>query len=489
MATESEAADQKDVLLRAAIDRSLRHPVMFFFTSGAAWLGVSILFGFISSLKMHAPEFLAGFSWLDVGRTYPVHLNTLVYGWACQAAIGLALWLVARLSRREARHAGTILMAGHLWNLGVTAGVIGILIGEGEGRPWMEFPAAVWPVLLLGYFFIAVWSFVQFRCGTRARAYISQWYLLAALIWFPWVYATGHFFVFVFDGHPLMAAGINAWYKSAVVFLFLAPVGLGTVYYLTPKVTGRPVHSYSLAVLGFWSLAVIAPWAGMQKLVGAPVPEFLAYTGAAAAVLILIPALAAGVNILCTIRGHGQTVHASPALRFAVAGTVGFVALGFFSMVLNTPVMLKYTQFSLTGYGFEVLALYGFFSMAAFGGIYFIVPRITRREWLSRRFIVWHFWLSVYGVIAIVGASIPGGILQGLAQEAYDKPWMDVAIRGKSYAIGTTVAWGFILVSNLFFFLHLVLMWARLGRRSRHPTLLDGAHRAGTPARLDHLRP
>jgi cytochrome c oxidase cbb3-type subunit 1 len=117
--------------------------------------------------------------------------------------------------------------------------------------------------------------------------------------------------------------------------------------------------------------------------------------GAAAAVLILIPAMAVGVNIIATIRGHETTVRASPSLRFTLAGVVAFVVLGVMGMFLNTPGTLRETQFSMTGYGFEILALYSFFSMCAFAGIYFIVPRITRREWLSRRFIRWHFWLSV----------------------------------------------------------------------------------------------
>lgn len=481
MANDSNSAYDSDLELRAQIDRSLRHPVMFFFTSGAAWLAVSLVLGFIASAKSHWPGFLDGAGWLNYGRVYAAHLNTLVYGWGCQAALGLIIWLMARLSRKECRNVGTILAAGHLWNLGVTIGFLGILLGYSTGRPWMEFPVAVWPILLLSYLFVAVWSFIQFRCREGGKVYVAQWYLLAALFWFPWVYLSGHLFVFVFEGHPVMAAAINAWYKSALILLFFAPVALGFAYYLTPKVTGRPIYSYPLALFGFWALAVVGPWAGMQKLAGAPIPQFLAYTGAAATVLMLIPAIAVGVNIFATIRGHETTVRASPALRFTLAGIVAFVVLGLVGMFLNTPGALKFTQFSLTGYGYEILAIYGFFSMCAFAGIYFVVPRITRREWLSRRFIRWHFWLSVYGVLTVVVCSIMGGLLQGIAQEAYDQAWADAATRGKAYAIGTTVAWFFILFGSVFFLLHLLLMWARLGRRSQHPTLLKTGHHAESP--------
>ena len=114
-----------------------------------------------------------------------------------------------------------------------------------------------------------------------------------------------------------------------------------------------------------------------------------------------------------------------------------------------------------------------------FGAIYFIVPRVTRREWLSRRLIKVHFLLSVYGIIAVVLFSLLGGLEQGIGQEDWQQPWNAAATRAYPYAVGTTFAWIFILFSNVFFFLHLALMWLRLGRRSSHPTLLMTEHRHG----------
>lgn len=479
--SHSETKLHDDMELRASIDRSLRHPVMFFFASGAAWLAVALVLGFISSYQSHDTRFLSEVGFLNFGRVYPAHVNVLIYGWGCQAAFGLIVWLMARLSRKECTCAGVILTAGHIWNFGVLAGILGILGGYGSGKPWMEFPPAIWPLFLVSYFFITVWSFIQFRCSEPGKTYVAQWYLLAALFWFPWVYLTAHLFVFVFTGHPLMAAGVNAWFKYALIFLFFTPVALGTSYYLAPKVTGRPVYSYPLALFGFWALAIIGPWAGMQKLAGGPLPQFMPYVGAAATVLILIPAIAVGVNILMTLRGHESQVVASPSLRFTAAGIASFLILGLVGMGLNTPAALKMTQFSLTGYGFEILAIYGFFSMCAFGGIYFIVPRVTRREWLSRRFIGWHFWLTIYGIATVVVCSIMGGLFHGAAQEAYNSAWQDAAKISYAYTVGTTVAWGFILFGSLFFLLHLLLMWARLGRRSQHPTLLSGEHHGESP--------
>ena len=435
MSSEVSQNLEQDAVLRASIDRSLRHPVMFFLTSGAAWLAVSIILGVISSAKVHSPDFLDSCGWLTYGRTQAAHINALIYGWGFQAAFGVIIWLLSRLSRQECRAAGLILAAGHVWNLGIFVGILGILAGFGTGMPWMEFPSFCWPVMLLSYFAIMVWSLVQFKVRPEGHVYISQWYLMAAMIWFPWVFITANVLLHVIPGNPVMAAGINAWYKSSLLFLFFTPVALGTAFYLVPKVSGRPIHSYSLAQLGFWSLAVIMPWAGMQKLTGAPIPYFLPYLGATATILFFIPALTAAVSILRTAIADPEIASHSPTLRFTMAGIVGLVVMAAAAVFLNIPgKTLELSQFSMSGYGFEILALYGFFR----------------------------------------------GLQQGIGQEAFDQPWSEASQRAFPYAVLITFIWFFIMLSNIFFFMHLTVMWLRLGRRSTHPTLLVSDHH-GSP--------
>ncbi|BCX49327.1 conserved hypothetical protein [Haloferula helveola] len=476
MSNPPESSIDHDPTVRAAIDRSLRHPVMFFFTSGAAWLAVAILLGIISSAKVHSPQFLGDCAWFTYGRVFAAHQSALLYGWGCQAAFGMMIWLMARLSRQECRNAGTILMAGHVWNFAISIGVIGILAGGGTGMPWMDMPSFAWIPMLLSYGAILIWSMVQFKVRPEGHTYISQWYLMAALIWFPWFFGSAHLLVHGFGGSPLGAAGVNAWYHSALLLLFFAPVGIGMAYYLVPKVTGRPVFNYSMSLLGFWTLAAIAPWAGLQKLTGAPIPNFLPYLGAFAGILFAMPAALAGINLLKTASSEMETVNLSPTLRFTIWGLIFLLVLGAASVVLNSPGVMKITQFTMSGYGYDLLAVYGFFSFIAFGSIYFIVPRITRREWLSRRLIKWHFFLSIYGIGAIIVVALFGGLMQGVGQEEYLQPWENAAGRAFPYAVLVTTAWSFLLLSNVFFFLHLTLMWLRLGRRSSHPTLLVTPH-------------
>jgi cytochrome c oxidase cbb3-type subunit 1 len=486
MSSAISATSTSDATLRAGIDRSLRHPVMFFLTSGAAWLAVSILLAIIASIKVHYPEFLDESAYTTYGRVFPAHINTLVYGWGFQAAFGVIIWLMARTSRQQCRSAGTILAAGHVWNLGVLLGTVGILGDAGTGMQWMEFPSFAWPVLLLSYIAIVVWSFIQFRVRAVERSYVSQWYILGAMIWFPWIFITANVLLHCTTGHPVMAAGINAWFKSGLIFLFFIPVALGSAYYLAPKLTGRPIPSHTLAMLGFWSLAVVAPWAGMQKLAGAPIPVFLPYLGAAATALLAVPLATAGINLLRTIFSSEEKLPKSPALHFTLAGIFGLLLLALAAIALNLPgSSLKLTQFSISGYGFDILAIYGCFSFIMFGAVYFIVPRITCREWLSSRLINMHFFFSAYGIVAIAFGALFGGFIQGSAQEAWLQPWETVIDVVRPYAAVSTFAWCVILFSNIFFFLHLAMMWLRLGRLSASPTMLDspdGFPVSSTPA-------
>ncbi|MEA3188813.1 MAG: cytochrome c oxidase cbb3-type subunit, partial [Chthoniobacter sp.] len=115
---------------RALIDSSTRAPVMFFFTTALTWLLAATFFGLVASIKMHSPEFLGNYSWLTYGRVWPAFTNTLVYGWSCPVAIGVSIWLMARLCRVALRSPMVPVIGGIFWNIGVTVGVISILAGN-----------------------------------------------------------------------------------------------------------------------------------------------------------------------------------------------------------------------------------------------------------------------------------------------------------------------------------------------------------------------
>lgn len=461
----------EDILQRAAIDRSTRLPVLFFFTSAAAWLLAATLLGLVSSIKLVAPGFL-GIEWLNYGRSQPAFLNALLYGWAFQAGLGVMVWMMARLCRTELKNPITLVVAGHFWNAGVAAGVIGILSGYGTAMKWLEFPSFAWPILLASYSLIVVWLVVMFGARRTGPVFISQWYLLAACFSFPWIYLTANLFLNVFQQSGVAGPAIAAWYANNVIFLWLVPVGLASSYFIIPKIVGKPIHSYQMASLAFWALVAISPWAGAQALIGGPLPAWIPTIAGGAQVLLLVPVLAVALNHYLTVRGNHKLVELSPSLRFTFFGSIGYVVTSVSAALLGSLTLSRFTSFSFTQDAVAFCGLYMFFTMTMFGAIYFIVPRITGCEWISGSRIRFHFWWSAYACIALCVLLLAAGFSHGAATDTWDSDMENAIIFSKGYLVGQILAWVFLIAANGVFLHHLALMVCNRGRKAGAPTLI-----------------
>lgn len=482
------ASDQPDIvadnLRRSAIDRSVRGPVLFLFLNASFWLMASTILGVVASIKLFAPGFLGHAACLQYGRIQPAHINALVYGWGFQAALGVMLWIMARRSGQQLRGGKSLMIvAGVFWNIAVTLGLLGILSGSSTSMQWLEMPAWVWPVML-ACFLVLVWPVVfMFGRAFRPEGFmVSTWYILGACFWFPWIYITANVCLHCFasiGGLGALGAGINAWYVHTVILLFFTPVALGSAYYFIPKITGQPIASVQLAQLGFWMLAILGGWTGMQLYMGGPLPAWMPAVGAAAAVLLLIPVGVVGLNHHLTTLGKHHLVAVSPTLRFIFLGALFYPVSGGILALISNFSTGSVLQFTNAWYGFQIVAVYGFFSMCIFGAIYYIVPRLSGCEWLSVRLIRNHFWFSVYGIGIVVVTSLVAGIQTGgdlNHPEYWDQDFMQVALNVRPYLVARALAWGMITWSNVWFLIHLMLMVAGLGRRSSTPTLLHHEH-------------
>ena len=154
----SAAASDAEQLERARIDASTRVPVLMFYASAMVWLLIGTLLAGFVSFKLHSPDWLSDVSFLTWGRLRPVHMNVMVYGWASMAAMGTAIWLMARLCRTTLRHPLLIVAGIWFWNIGVLIGVIGILMGYSTGYDWLEFPPYAAVVLFVAYALIMSWA-------------------------------------------------------------------------------------------------------------------------------------------------------------------------------------------------------------------------------------------------------------------------------------------------------------------------------------------
>jgi cytochrome c oxidase cbb3-type subunit 1 len=456
---------------RAAIDRSTRYPVMFFFTSAAAWLLVATLLGLISSLKLRLPGLWDDFSVLGYGRLFPAHLNALVYGWGMQAGVGVMLWLMARLTRSQLGNKVGILVAGHIWNAGVTFAVLTVWFGYGNSLPLLDFPKWVWPFLSISYLLIVVGIIPMFRKRRESLVYVSEMYLIGAALWFPWIFITAN--IIIGKGTaPVMASGAGAWYFTNLIYFWMAPIALAVAYYIVPKIAGRPIYSYPLAQASFWLLAFLAGWTGFSRFMGGPFPAWMPAVSGAATIFILLAILATVFNLMATLKGFSKLWEFSPSLRFTVFGMLMLAVYAVLAALSSTYSFGRDLQFSHFLVGLDTLAIYGFFSMTVFGAIYFIVPRITGAEWPSGKRIRTHFWYSTYGIITLVVSMLIGGIAQGGNLAQWDQVFSTSFVNSSAYVVGRALAWAMISFSNISFLYQLTLMFIGKGRKSEGPTLI-----------------
>jgi cytochrome c oxidase cbb3-type subunit 1 len=472
-----------DARERAAIDRSCRVPVLLFFSVAIFWLLMGTLFGMIASIKMHVPEFLTTFfgvpaGELSFGRLRPIHLNIVAYGWAAVVGIGVAIWLMARLCRAPLRNAWLVCAAGVLWNVGMIAGIFSILLGYGNSIEYLEFPPFVTFILFLAYALVSVWAVDMFVHRKKGHVYVSQWYLLAALFWFPWLYGTANILLNIQPVAGSVQGIITWWYGHNVLGLWFTPIGLASAYYFIPKVIGRPVYSYYLSAFGFWALALFYSWNGGHHLIGGPLPAWLITASSVASFMMFIPVLVTAINHHMTMKGNFHMLKYSPTLRFVVFGAMCYTAVSLQGSSMAIRSWNYLTHFTHYTIGHAHLGLYGFFTMIMFGAIYYIVPRLTNSEWKSARMIKIHFWFCAYGIIAMFVALSIGGLVEGemlLNPKGAHNTFPDIVEATKPYLIARSISGLLLTVGHVVFAWHFVLMLVGMGRRTAGATLLTEA--------------
>src|SRR5437867_120402 len=441
-ATEAEQYE------RALIDASTRVPVLMFYASAIAWLLIGTLLGALVSFKAHMPDLFSGVSFLTWGRLRPAHMNIVVYGWASMAAMGTAVWIMARLCRTVLRHPLVIVAGGIFWNLGVLMGVIGILMGDSTGHQWLEFPPYAAIVLFVGYTLMLSWAVLMFRFRRGDQIYVTR------------------------------------WYANNVMFLWLGAIALGTAYYMIPKVIGRPVYSYHLATIGFWTYALFSSWTGMQRLVDGPFPAWMITASIAATILTIIPVATVGLNHHMTMQGYFPVMRYSPTLRFTVFGAMSYTVFSIVGILISLRSTARYLHFTEASTAYSHLGLYAFFTMVMFGSMYYIVPRLVGREWRYATLIKLHFWASAYGIGLMSLMLLVGGFVQGASQNDPSLPFIESAASVLPYLRGRTLAALLLTVSHFIFAFHFGLMLFGLGRTSTVPTFLNPVEAEGSEAHL-----
>ena len=465
----SDALIQEELKARSEADQSNSLVVGICLTLSVIWLLVASVAGLISSIKLHSPDWLVQYGWMTFGRIRPIHLNLVAYGWCSLAGIGVSLWLIPRLLKTQLVGAKYAIAGGALWTVGVFLGAVSIALGYSDGLEWLEFPWQVDILLVIGGGLVGLPVFMTLLQRKVDHLYVSVWYIFAGLLWFPVLFLIANIPYLHFG---VQEATMNWWFGHNVLGLWFTPIGLACAYYLIPKILGKPIYSYNLSLLGFWSLAFFYSQVGGHHLIGGPVPTWLITMSIVQSVMMVIPVFAVTVNLHMTVLGNFKALIYSPTLRFIVLGTMLYTAAsvqGSLEALRSVNTVTHFTHFTVAH---AHLGLYGFFSMVMFGAIYFIMPRVMNWEWPYPRLISLHFWLVFIGfLIYFIWLSI-GGWLQGLAMLDPDKPFMQSVAVTLPYLQARSIGGALMTLGHFVFAFHFFAMGWKFGPKRLGASLI-----------------
>jgi cytochrome c oxidase cbb3-type subunit 1 len=438
---------------RPPVDPSLARLVVGYLVCATAWLVLGTSAGEYLGIKFVSPDADA-LPWLSFGRLRPVHTNAVFWGWSSLAMLGLAYYVVPTVSNARIASIRRGWWSLGLINAAVLLGSVCLMAGINNGGG--EYREYTWPVMaLFGLgLVITLVNFLQTvaRRGTR-EIYISNWYIVSALLftltivfvayWPTWQNGLGETII---QGY-YMHQGVGMWFM-----LF----NLGLVYYFLPQQLNKPIYSYSLGILAFWTQILFYTLIGTHHFVFSSIPWWLQTVAIVGSVGMLIPVAAGTTNFLMTFRGMWHKVGSSYTLPFYVVGIV-FYFTGSFQ---GTAEAFRYTNLLWHFTDFTVahshLTMYGIITFLLWASIYAVTPRLTGRE-APQATIGLHFWLAFVGLMVYTVPLMIGGTLRGLSWME-GVPFLDSVVGMAPYWLWRAIGGTFMWLSHLVFAYNLYRM-------------------------------
>ncbi len=456
------------------IPPNARRIILFTFATATLWLVLGGSFGLIASLKLHLPDWLNSHASLTFGRMRTMHLNLVIYGWLSLGLMGLALWLIPTIFATPLRLPGLAMAGSVIMNVAVAAGVVAIAFGWTDGMEWLEIPWQIDFFIAIAVFLFVIPLLVTAWHREVGHIYVTGWYYLGALIWFPVLFLVANL-----PGIHVGAqqATVNWWYAHNVLGLWLTPLGVGAAYYLLPRIIGKPIYSYSLSLIGFWALALFYSQVGIHHLIGGPVPTWVVTLSVVQSIMMFVPVIAVAINQHPLWLRNLGAFRASIPLRFVAIGALLYTAASFQGSLEALRSMNSVTHFTHYTVGHAHLGAYGFVTFVLFGGLYYVTPRLVGRVWPIPGLIRAHWWLVVVGFTIYFMSLTIGGWLQGQAMLDAARDWMESMELTIPYLTARSVGGSLMVLGHFAFATNMVAILA--GR---------GAKRTAGPAVLGTLR-
>lgn len=396
--------------------------VKCFFVAGMGFLLVSMLAGLLMALQLVRQNPLNGIEIFSAGRWRMVHTNAVAYGFLANMFLGSLHWSVPRLTLKPVMSNQLSWFIFGAWQFIVLATAVGILFGQAQGLEWGETPWWIDPLALVGLFLVAV-NFLTPIIQVKGPLYVTLWYFMAAFIWTFLTYAMGNLMPeYWVSGSS--AGAVGGLFIHDLVGLFVTPLGWGLMYYFVPILLNKPIWSHGLSLVGFWGLAFFYPLNGIHHFLYTPIPMFLQYGAIVSTVAVELVVLTVVINFFGTLWGDGRQVVTNLPIRYFYTGMV-FYAITCTQCALQvTLTFQKLIHFTDWVVGHAHMVMFGVFSMWLFGITIYLVPRLYKTEWYSRKLLEVHFWLSTGGLFLMVADLTLAGLFQGYVQAAM-YPWTE----------------------------------------------------------------
>jgi cytochrome c oxidase cbb3-type subunit I/II len=360
------------------------------------------------------------------GRLRPLHTNAVIFAFVGNMVFAGVYYSTQRLVK--ARLPSDFLAKVHFWGWQaiIVAAAVTLPLGLTQGKEYAELE---WPIDLAITFVWVVFA-IQFfwtlARRTEKHLYVAIWFYIATIITVAVLHIVNSLAipVFAFKSYSLFGGAKDAlvqwWYgHNAVAFVLTTPI-LGIMYYFLPKAAGRPVYSYRLSVIHFWSLIFVYIWAGPHHLLNTALPDWAQTLGTVFSVMLWAPSWGGMLNGLLTLKGAWGKVRTDPVLKFFAAGVT------FYGMATFEGPLLSFRSINgLAHYTDWIIAhvhagALGWNGLMAAGMFYWMVPRLYGRDLWSKKLADTHFWIGTFGILLYIVSMWVSGITQGLMWRATD---------------------------------------------------------------------
>ncbi|MBU0509119.1 cytochrome-c oxidase, cbb3-type subunit I [bacterium] len=390
------------------------------------WGVVGMLVGVVVAAQLAFWQLNGGIPWITFGRLRPLHTNAVIFAFTLNAIFAAIYYSSQRLLKT--RMFSDVLSRIHFWGwqIIIVLAAVTLLSGHNTSKEYAELE---WPldVLITGVWVIFGVNFFMTIVRRRERhLYVALWFYIATIVTIALLHVVNSLAlpVSLLKSYSVFAGVQDAmtqwWYgHNAVGFVLTTPI-LGMMYYYLPKAAQRPVFSYRLSVIHFWALIFVYIWAGPHHLHYTALPDWAQTLGMVFSLILLAPSWGGMLNGLLTLRGAWHKLREDPILKF-LAVSVTFYGMSTFEgpmmSIKSVNSLTHYTDYTIAHVHVGALGWVGFM---IFGIMYYMVPRLWRRELFSRNLANLHFWIATIGILLYIIPIWIAGIMQGLMWRAFD---------------------------------------------------------------------